>query len=269
MTLLTVGGKLLNFDDLPTFSVVESSGELASGQNYTAKVPTDGPGYMGVIFAHGFGGDDTDLTDPGQMDTTTTYLASVGFPCIAGELGGVTNWGNDASRTAMTECRDFLVSDLGADPATVGLVGISMGVATMFSWVSDGHLTETGCVAALAPCVDLQGIVDGDLGGLGNFIQAAYGGAAGWTAAQPTHDPMPLAEAGAFDGLACKLWYGLQDAICIPQAVLDFAAEFNAQLVSFDGDHAASLTMVNAYQVASFIIGSYEPTRQQRTFVSV
>lgn len=262
----TLGGQLLTIDTITPVSVTEDSGTLGSGQQYTSKVPASGTVRAGVVFCHAAGGNETTMTDPGVIDTATTYLAARGFPCVAGRLSG-DNWGNDQSRTDVDELIAEL-DDLGADITKVAFIGLSMGDTTAFSWISDGNLASTLCVASIVGVASTQDFYD-NRGGEAS-IDTAYGGAAAWTAAQPTHDPTPLAAAGAFDGLPCKFWYGALDTTCPPELTEALAADIGstAILVEGPGDHFGTAGTTDPYAVASFIIGQYAPTARARKLVT-
>lgn len=266
MSLLTYNGLPLTFDDLGTYAVTESSGTLGSGQQYIAKVPDTGPGYVGVIYLHGGFQTETEVNS-GNIDVITDVLAKRGFPVISGRVGG-SLWGNDASRVLIDELKTKLVADLGADSyGKVVILGTSMGGWNGLSWISQ-HLSETACFVGLAPVSSGQAVYE-----LGNpitsSIDTAYSSA--WLAQAPTHDPTPLAEAGAFDGLNAKLWYSQTDGTIDPLDVENLATEIGGtvELVEVVGLHAAVPGLVEASRVLSYIAENYPPTFALRKLLIV
>jgi hypothetical protein len=105
------------------------------------------------------------------------------------------------------------------------------------------------------PCVDLQDIHDNRNAALTAFIgtdgvtniEAAYGGAAAYATALPTHNPNTAANITAqiATGIPVGLFYSTDDAICYPTVVSTFGAAIGATLYSMGaaGGHAISTAL--------------------------
>lgn len=268
MALLTLNGQPLLLDNLAGFSVNETSGTLGSGQQFIAKTPASGPGYVGVIYLHGGFQTETEINS-GNIDTITDLLASKGFPVIAGRVGG-SLWGNDASRTLIDEMKTYLTASMGADPyGKVVIIGTSMGGWNGLSWISQ-HLSATACFIGLAPVSSGQAVYD--LGApISTSINTAYGSGAAWLAAAPTHDPKPLAEAGSYAGLPFRAFYSQTDGTINPVDVEYLADEIGAtaELIEVPGLHAAVPGAVDPLSVLTYIISNYPPTATLRELLTI
>lgn len=266
MPYLTLGGQPLtvaSLASLGSYSVSPVSGTLTSGQTYVGKVPDSAPSRLGIVYLHGGFSTEAEI-NAGDMDVITDAVAAAGFPILAGNVGG-DQWGSNLARTLIDELVAFLASDLNADLTHgVAIWGTSMGGANGLSWISQ-HMNETACFIGVAPLSSTQSVY-GLPGGFGALltasIDAAYGGAAAWAVAQPTHDATPLSESGVFEGLRYRAWYGLDDTVVTPNTVQHVAEEIGrtAGLVPISGlDHFDVAGGVNISRVIRYLAGSYPP----------
>jgi hypothetical protein len=254
MPLATISGQAVTHYVFDTYDVVESAGTLPSTeQNFVAKNAVDGPGFPLVVYCHGAFVNETEMTDPGPIDTITTYLASVGFSCIAVDVGSL--FGHDHGRARISEGITAGQANLVAAPGSVILIGTSLGSTNMWSWISDDHMSDTLCAIGFAPVVDSQALYDNGEGWdvLFDITWASQGG---WPANQPAYDPIVLATAGVFNGLRYKAFYGGSDVTVPPetQEAMIAAIGVTASGLEFPpAGHAEVLPTINPYHVAEFM----------------
>lgn len=251
----TLGAELATVAELPTFSVVPDTIDI-SGQAASILTPTGGPGHAAVIYCHPLGGDGVNVL----TDTICAQMARWGFPVIGGECGGLTAWNNPDSQTDIDACVDYAINTMGADPDHVLLYGLSMGGTSSLKWISDNLALVDGWVG-LSPAVSMDYFYTTQSQ---VTINGAFGGAPGWAAAAPTHDPQLLAEAGLLDGLHGKIWDGSNDTtIGSPPTVAAFMAEVPT-VTNFEYDYGTGghfdVVATDAVSVASFLARSYAPT---------
>lgn len=266
----TLGGKLLvSNSSLGTYPVDPDSGTLGSGQEFTSKVPIGNSGYPAVIFIHSAGGTAGDMLSAGPIDDITDLLCGFGFPCLGLEVHD-ESWDNTQSRADIDEGWAYAISDLDADDTQVCFLGLSMGGWASFGWASE-NLSSVLCIATIVGVANAQDFYDAGIGATQTSINAAYGGAPGWVSAQPTHDPYPLAQAGAFDGLNCRLWYGTSDGTGLGTTATEaLATEIGASCTTRPnpGNHLTTTLNINRMEVASYIVGQYPPTARARTLIT-
>lgn len=264
----TTGSSPLYEWELDTFAVSQTSGTLsATSQPYIAKVGVGAPAQLGIIYCHGAFSNETEITGGNFSDQMTTALARRGFPVIAGRLAG-DSWGNDASRLAFDDCRNFLISDLNAYPSgLVGVVGVSMGAATALSWVSQHNSLIAGFVG-IAPLTDIQAIYDSNplmpFLNIATSIETAYASAGGWAANASTHDPADLAAAGEYDNLPSQLWFSSADEIIPAGTTQQFATEVGAtaRLIDVGGLHFNIMTKTLVSGIVGFFARLSLPTSE-------
>lgn len=266
MPAYTVNGEVLTRDAGSTYLVNESTGTLGSGQQYVMRAPAGGPGWMPIIYLHGFAVDET-AVQSGWANTATNWLAAHGFTVISADAGGISTWGNTGFFTAMDEAVTF-ARTLGLDDATIGIIGVSMGGSNMLAWAAE-NLSDVQACVGVVPCCDLDDIVSNDRGGLAVYITGAHGGAPGWAAAQPNVDPTPRAAAGDLDGLHFQAWYGAGDTIVLPATVQTVLTDIGSTAVGIEvsGDHAGASDLIDPYRLASYFMANYPPASATRVMV--
>jgi alpha-beta hydrolase superfamily lysophospholipase len=141
------------------------------------------------------------------------------------------SWGNDDAIDSVDKSLGWLgaVDGQRCRDDKVFLAGASMGTLTTLNWARQ-HLDKVAAVALCVPAVSLADLHDRNVQGWKTEIETAYGGAAAYTAAVPTHDP--LTYASELVGLPIKLWYSPDDPVIAPAKVEAFAAAVGAELVA-------------------------------------
>lgn len=137
-------------------------------------------------------------------------LAKAGYCVLVIDAGGKRAWGNDTARQRITDAINWARTNFPAASASKLplLFGISMGGLTALNYARD-H-TVAGVATAIA-AVNLANLHDTNLGGFAAEIETAYGGAGGYTAAVPTHNP--LSYAASLSGIPIKTWYTSDDSV--------------------------------------------------------
>lgn len=181
------------------------------------------PGGTPVILCHGVLSTSRQFFgDEGRVNRELADLYEV--TSGAGDLGGLSTWGNDASIDAVTALITHMGSSFGTKTDRVAIYGTSMGALTALNWA----MRNVSAVVALgltAPAVALQGIHDRDPIGLAELIELAYTDEAGYLAALPTHDPSHIANRDAIRTLGprTRVQYSTDDNVIDPAEVLAYA----------------------------------------------
>lgn len=161
----------------------------------------------GGIYAHGAGATGVDWLDPAYR-ACPDALAEADFPGLGGDFGGMQTWGNATSQTIQEAAMGLFVPSL---PAI--LLGGSMGALTTLNTARDNG-AAVAIILLLIPALDLADLHDNR--GFDVVIDAAYGGHAGYVAAEPTRSPVNFEAAIAALDAPVHIWYSTDDAICIP-----------------------------------------------------
>lgn len=181
------------------------------------------PGGTAVILCHGvlstsrqFFGDEGRV----NRDLADLYEVTSG----AGDLGGLSTWGNDASIAAVTALITYMGSTFGTKTDQVAIYGTSMGGLTALNWAMRNP-TKVTALGLTAPAVSLQGIHDRDPIGLASLIDLAYTDHAGYLAALATHDPSHANNRDVIRSLGnrMRVQYSTTDNVIDPPEVLAFA----------------------------------------------
>jgi hypothetical protein len=257
VALRTVGGAVLALPNLPTYSVTTNTTiTLSSGDAAYTLTPVGAPAQMGIIYCHPLGGTGNEITS----DLVCQQLARWGFPVIGALDGGMSSWGNDASRTCMDAKLAYLAASQGADASHVALYSISMGGATALSW-AQAHLGIINFYACLAGVASVQTFHDQQSA---LSINAAYGGLAGWNAAAATHDPLQIAQANHLTGLRGKMWIGSTDTVIdaptSPAALQTAVPGLDILTYTYGAGGHFDIVYIDPVSVATAIARSYAPT---------
>lgn len=182
-----------------------------------------------VLSPHGHGGDATGVLVGGYGAHITEALCNAGYLVLGMDAGGPTAWGSDAGVDAMEAGRQWLVSTWGASSGKVHLYAFSMGGLEACNYAVR-YPTKVASMALGSPGVDL-GYHHATYGA---EIDAAYGGAAGYTAARPTHDPLLLAQTtpSTFQKFPIKVWYNVGDPTVPESTALAFASAVGGPNIS-------------------------------------
>lgn len=173
----------------------------------------------GILFCHGAGG-------TGEQALTAQFapmlyaLSDAGYPVLSHQLVSSGTWGNDASMQAVSTARNYLVSQMGAKPGKVFLIGASMGGLTALTWALQNPQLVAGIVG-LVPVSDVNDMVVNNRQGLAAAINAAFSG--GWSQAVygPTRNPITFA--GNLINIPSKLYAAASDTTVIPSTVSQMA----------------------------------------------
>lgn len=141
-----------------------------------------------VIFAHGLLGSAASPTWRSSAEAADDLapIAAWGHPVIIPNLAGPATWGNPASIAAVDAAIDWAAATYGTRTDRVVIAGESMGAMLAFNWA----WRNTARVAALwarVPCVSAARARETEP--FRTTMDTAYGGEAGWLAAQAEHDP--------------------------------------------------------------------------------
>lgn len=214
-------------------SVRHGVGTFTAGEKWRALTPTRQPATArrAVLYCHQNGGLASSLT------AGAPYYEFVpdrlGAHLVAGDFGGSSTWGNDASITALDSMVDGLLAQgkgLGCATDKVCLYGGSMGTLTALNYLV-AHPTKVAAVVCVLPAVALDAVHDASPERFTNaaaVLEAAYTNLAGFNAALPTHDPSARTAAVAATGVPIGLWYSSNDALVLPAEVESFAAGVGA-----------------------------------------
>lgn len=184
-------------------------------QHYAEPIPfaTDGT-RRGLIVCHGRGV----LAEAGIGGAP--IWTGVGLPNVTPDMGSTIHWGNDASINRVTSAKGFLVAK-GAKSDKALIVAISMGALSALSWARQ-NLSSVAAIALITPVVSLPDVHDNNLNGWAAEIESAYGGAAAYTAALPTHNPAQFAAQLA--GIPIRAYYSTDDPTARATPVASFVA---------------------------------------------
>lgn len=183
----------------------------------------DGSRY-GVIYCHSHNNDIGEALVPGYVEPLLSRLAELGVLVVAATLGGASAWGNSTAKARVADAATFLAAQ-GAKSGKVGLVGFSMGGPTACNYMRQDTSKVAGALL-IDPAVNMNRLHDSDISGGQAEIEAAYGGAAAWTAAKAASDPQTNAAAHAGPPMHC--YWDTGDTIITDADVTNFVAGVGA-----------------------------------------
>lgn len=207
----------------------------------------DGPG---GLFSWGRGNRGGTLAIELFWNGAQHALARAGVPVASSDFASPTHWGNDAALATIPDSLTDL-DRLGCN-GQVFIIAVSMGVPLVLSWARL-NLAKVAGIALLTPAVALEAIRSTNRNGYAAELEAAYGGAAAWQTARPTHDPASYA--ADFTGVKMGVWRSTNDPVCLPAEVDAFAAAAGADVFSLGavGHSAGSL---DPQDVADFLLAA-------------
>lgn len=159
--------------------------------------------------------------------------ADAGLVALHGDFGGTTTWGNDTAQSRISEGWAWIKANLPCASDKVILVGESMGGLDVLNW-AHAHLSSVAAIALCFPALDLADLHDNNYspvflpGGSRAPVEAAYGGLAGYQAAEPTHNPNRYA--GDFSGIPIFIQYSSNDPICVTPITEAFGSACGATM---------------------------------------
>jgi acetyl esterase/lipase len=167
-----------------------------------------------VLFCHAAGGDAIPAASLGAA--RSSLADQLGTVVIAGDLSSGHAWCNAASIQKITDHWNWAKTNLGVKTDKMILSGASMGGGTAVTYAGQ----NPGNVAALQiniPTLNVDDIHDNDRGGFASDIETAYGGLAGWNAAEPTQNPVNQIASIASAQIPTILYANELDSICLVQ----------------------------------------------------
>ncbi|HEY9721387.1 MAG TPA: alpha/beta fold hydrolase [Oscillatoriaceae cyanobacterium] len=176
---------------------------------YPTRELTPGQTYPALIFVHGYGMDQTQLTDRTEL---ARAASAQGWISACGLLGGTAHWANDQALEDLGALIAELVAHHQADPKRIYLVGFSMGGGTALLAAENtlGLPYRVAAVVSTQGFTDLQAMTQRAAGGgrYAGSIAQAYGGQL--TPAEATaHSPVDFA--AKLKGIPVYLEHGEAD----------------------------------------------------------
>lgn len=238
-----------------TYSIY-SVGSVVAGEGSLEIYPTVTGNRPGVQSVHGAGSDATYcIATDGNQSTLTDLIAQAGFTAISGDNGGPAAWGNSIAVQSVNAYTSRLQGMAGVTPGKIALIGSSMGGLTSLNFAA-ANPSKVSCIVAIIPVINLTDIYTNNRLGFAASILAAYGGGYSEADYGPTRNPLTEASLGKLAGIPMLFFYGLTDALCLPQFTEQFAAYpgMNVTLVPLPSGHDfTSYGLVDHPQVVQFL----------------
>lgn len=217
---------------------VASEGSVAAWDSSTR--PGAGRAVLNGIGSHGLA-----LGVLSEDTPRARALADAGYVVAVGDMGQTTTqgtFGNDTAQARLASLRTWIqgaTSPLAAASGKVHIYAGSGGCTAAINWAR-ANPTLVASMYLICPLVDVEDFFNnwtnsGANGTAANpsgitqaEMQTAYGGAAAFTAAMPTHNPIRAAS----PGVPMRLRYATDDPFIPVQKVLDYAAATGASVAS-------------------------------------
>jgi pimeloyl-ACP methyl ester carboxylesterase len=197
-----------------------------------------------VLWHHGVGGE-TQFVVPGWATTATPGTSDVranlhnnllaplidrGYTVLSCDFGGGATFGNDPNLARIDDALTFAAAK-GLTTTRVGLLGESMGSASVFLWASR-HLAKVAAIATYLTIGDWDYVYAHNIAGQAAAMDTAYTSpntpVGGWTANSPTRNPTSEQVYGQLvaAGLAAhwRGYYASDDPIGTPAQVIALAS---------------------------------------------
>ncbi|HEU5395083.1 MAG TPA: hypothetical protein VFV36_09790 [Candidatus Methylomirabilis sp.] len=212
-----------------------------------------------AVVAHGTAADASFFLNPGNY-TDLEAVAARGITVVAADLGNPLlpdGWGNDTSIARLTEVISWAGSFLGCTTTRVGLIGDSAGAATVLGWAwrnpsQVGAVSVRGAVTDIQQLYAINSLVE-------TLVNNAYGGAAAWTAARATHDPILNTASLVTLKDRIRVYYSDGDTLVVPASqVTPFTTAVGCRAVPVGGagvDHGAVVANLQGRDQAQWIAG--------------
>lgn len=230
-----------------TTGTTQAGVAVLTSRLYQAAENAEPPG----LFFWGRGNRAATLLDERFWNGGHDALARRGVPVASGDYSSPAHWGNDAAIASMPAVLNALAAVAG--PAGVGrvrLIAVSIGAALALNWARQNP-TRVAAIALLTPAVDVEDIRANNRAASAAEIEAAYGGAAAWQTARPTHNPVEYA--AALTDIPIAVWRSGDDPTCVPARVDAFAAAAGADVHDL-GNVGHSAGTLNGDDVADFLL---------------
>lgn len=202
----------------------------------------------GVIYCHGGGGGYY-----GWWDLMHRLCEELGTIVVSPDLVDASlpvpgaTWGNDVSMTKMGAAKTALAG-LGCRSDKVFLTGASMGTITALNWLRENPTLVAGITGNVG-AIDADDIHDNDRASQQANIRNAYGGLAGWNAAEPTKNPIKQMTAINATGVPILLESDTTDPFCLPALTTAFGQGVTkCQVIERTGPgHFATTLLTSTY----------------------
>lgn len=208
-----------------------------------------------VILTHGFGGDHMSTMPKDQfLFPPVVSLLDAGFLVLGidggGPFNGPSNWGADVPIQRIADAIFYAQLALGSKTGGAMILGSSMGTLSGLSYAArNPTIVKAACFCY--PAVDLASIYA--TGVYTSSINTAYGSAAAYTAALPTHNP--IAQVATTKDIPTLLYYSTDDPITFPARVAAYQALTNmTRTVSLGAVGHGDYTRVPGQDVVDFFL---------------
>jgi predicted alpha/beta hydrolase family esterase len=196
-----------------------------------------------VLFGHG-SRDSIYALDDVEPFRYLYPVHEAGFPTASLDDHSPCRWGNSTMRTNIGTLKTNVQTALAAS-GKVHFVALSAGVTAAYNYAKNNP-THVQSIVGILPCVDIQAIYTGNLGGFASEISTAYAGA-------PSDANNPADNAGDFTAIPQLLYYNSDDPIATGSATTTFAATSGADLVEMDGSGHLYGSPLSGDDLADFI----------------
>lgn len=142
-----------------------------------------------ALFIHGAtAGGDQFMTR--GWDDEALALADRGLVVMSADFGGQNTFGNGLVQDSIDDAIAWLADVYGTRTDKVAFYAASAGAPGALNWARQtGNPARVAALAAIVPAVDVDYLHDGDVGGLRDEIEGAYGGAGSYEAGRLLYDP--------------------------------------------------------------------------------
>jgi hypothetical protein len=218
-------------------------------------------GSVPVIMCHGYNvtclafvNTSGDAPVPAEWHTSRG-LGLVNAFGLAIDAGGLSTWGRDdvvATGGAIDDAVAWAATNYGTSTDKVALYGTSMGACNVLGWAWRNP-SKVQAIACTIPLLGLDSLHDRNVLGFGAVIEAAYGGVAGYNAAQASHDPLQNMGLIAPFGDRTHLFYSPTDLITPGSEVDQFVAGTGCEATNV-GNNGHTLATWNPQMVLDWLV---------------
>lgn len=229
-------------------TMTAGTGSYHAGENHLVWLP---PAWRGdgtvrpILITHAGSGQAFSVTEA-EMP-----LALAGYPLVSVDYGGPALFGNDTQMARTTEALTWAGTEFGVATDKALLYGASQGGCHAMVYAAENP-TKVAAMATIWPAINVDDIHDNDRLGIASDIEAAYGGLAGWNAAEPTKNPYNLFDELDAANIPTHVFYTTGDTVCLPTFVTQYEAAVSSVTTEVigTGDHASGT--VDRKTVANF-----------------
>lgn len=204
-----------------------------------------------VVYCHGFAGTGESTAWRSESEAADDFRAicAWGHPVIAGNLGGVSTWGNQTSLDAVEDLIEWTHTNYGTRTDKVAFAGESMGALTALN-AAISNPDRVAAVWLRVPAIGLEWTHD-NVATFTGAINAAYGNAAGYLAALDDYDPMRNVSTLRRFNEKIRIWATANDEYFPRDQQAIFAGQIGCRLDTIGGTHA------NGYDTPKFVVAEW------------